>query len=96
MPIKLTFLTLAALACITFPAMAKDWRVRRVTIVPLKNDAKDCWEKGKHGDINIVIVMGAKPQQQLAAWRPMPPESRPINARLAGRAACISLAPIGV
>lgn len=51
---------LALLVAVAAPSLAKDksWRVKKTYVVPLKNDVKDCWALGNHGDLHIVYRDG--------------------------------------
>ncbi len=55
--------SLAALAfvvAVAAPSLAqnKNWRIKKTYVVPMKNDAKDCWKLGEHGDLHIVYRGG--------------------------------------
>ena len=55
---SLTALALIVAVAAPSLAQAKSWRVKKTYIAPLKNDVKDCWTLGEHGDLHIVYRDG--------------------------------------
>ncbi len=55
-----SLVALALVVAVAAPSLAqnKTWRVKKTYIVPLKNDVKDCWALGNHGNLHIVYRDG--------------------------------------
>ena len=51
---------LVLVLAVAAPSLAKNksWRVKKTYVAPMKNDAKDCWKFGEHGDLHIVYRDG--------------------------------------
>lgn len=40
------------------PARAASWSVKKVTVLPMKCNFKDCWSAGEHGNVRVVYRDG--------------------------------------